>query len=380
MKRVLFLISLVCVVAVSCNDKSQSTPYLKLSENDLELWFDESEHSVVVESSDEWSATSNNEWITVKTVSGKAGEENLVFAVSQNNTDAMRNGSITLQSSHPDLSRILTIKQYDASAGGMSISYTTIDKKPVSVYNPEAFDGEIVSNEYQNGIGTITFSRTVTAIGAEAFYGNETLETVTLPHSVARIDDWAFSSCVYITDINIPERVKTIGSSAFAYCVRIQEISLPDSVEDIGASAFSGCSGLTSFKGKFASKDNRCLVVDNVLVKFAPKGVKSYAIEDGIVGIGADAFYESVSLRDITIPASVKSIGDYAFYYCENLGKVYCKATTPPTLGSNVFDNFDNGVDRPIGCTIYVPQKSVDTYKETVKWIKYSQYITGYDF
>ena len=164
MKRVLFLISLVCVVAVSCNDKSQSTPYLKLSENDLELWFDESEHSVVVESSDEWSATSNNEWITVKTVSGKAGEENLVFAVSQNNTDAMRSGSITLQSSHPDLSRILTIKQYDTSAGGMSISYTTIDKKPVSVYNPEAFDGEIVSNEYQNGIGTITFSRTVTAI------------------------------------------------------------------------------------------------------------------------------------------------------------------------------------------------------------------------
>lgn len=58
------------------------------------------------------------------------------------------------------------------------------------------------------------------------------------------------------------------------------------------------------------------------------------------------------------------------FHYCSNLTKIYCKATTPPTLGSNAFDY----------TIIYVPQASVEAYKSADGWSEYANRIEGYDF
>ena len=102
-----------------------------------------------------------------------------------------------------------------------------------------------------------------------------------------------------------------------------------------------------------------------------------YEIPNGITTIAFAAFYESTRLQSVTIPTSVTSIEDWAFYYCENLKSVYCRPTTPPALGECVFDNSDDGVDKPIGCKIYVPEKSVDTYKEAENWKRYKSYIYG---
>ena len=68
-------------------------------------------------------------------------------------------------------------------------------------------------------------------------------------------------------------------------------------------------------------------------------------------------------------------IGDYAFVFCSSLTSVYCKATTPPTLGeTDVF--FANGS----GFKIYVPMESVDTYKSATNWSRYADVIEGYEF
>lgn len=225
----------------------------------------------------------------------------------------------------------------------------------------------------------------ITAIGDMAFYENRVAE-ISIPQSVVEIGSWAFYGCVYLETVTLGSQVKTIGDAAFSACARLKEITIPESVETIGESAFFGCSAMTAFYGKFASEDNRCLVVDGVLAKFAPKdketgrNIDKYEIAEGIKQIGADAFYECLSLKEVTIPASVESIGDYAFYYCESLDKVYCKAVTPPTLGEGVFDNFNDGYDEPIGCEICVPTESVETYKSTENWSKYGQHIVGHDF
>ncbi len=75
-----------------------------------------------------------------------------------------------------------------------------------------------------------------------------------------------------------------------------------------------------------------------------------------VTSIGKKAFYDCNGLTEFTIPDSVTTIGNYAFENCYRLTSVYCKATTPPALGSYVFDY--NGSGRKI----YVPTESVDAY------------------
>ena len=78
----------------------------------------------------------------------------------------------------------------------------------------------------------------------------------------------------------------------------------------------------------------------------------------------------------ITFDGNVTKIGKEAFYNCESLASVYCKATTPPTLGSSVFDY--NASDRKI----YVPASDDDSIINEYKsgWSEYASSIYEYDF
>ena len=80
------------------------------------------------------------------------------------------------------------------------------------------------------------------------------------------------------------------------------------------------------------------------------------------------AFYGCTSLTSITIPSGVTSIGNNTFNGCTSLTSITVEATTPPTLGLNVFNNTNN-------CPIYVPAESVDAYKTANNWSKYADRI-----
>ncbi|MBO5022307.1 MAG: hypothetical protein J6C53_02380 [Clostridia bacterium] len=54
-------------------------------------------------------------------------------------------------------------------------------------------------------------------------------------------------------------------------------------------------------------------------------------------------------------------------------------ATTPPSLGDDVFYNSNNDSEINIS-KIYVPTASVSAYKSADGWTDYSTYITGYSF
>ena len=101
--------------------------------------------------------------------------------------------------------------------------------------------------------------------------------------------------------------------------------------------------------------------------------MENVIIGNGVTSIGGLAFEACSSLTSITIPESVTSIGDGAFYGCRSLTSVYCKPKTPPTLGS---DAFNNNVNR----NIYVPTASVDAYKVAEGWKNYADNIIGYEF
>jgi hypothetical protein len=79
-------------------------------------------------------------------------------------------------------------------------------------------------------------------------------------------------------------------------------------------------------------------------------------------------------LTSITIPDAVTSIGSIALSDCKNLASVYCKPTTPPTFGANVFGS------NATNLKIYTPTASVDAYKAAEGWSDYADAIVGYDF
>ncbi len=141
------------------------------------------------------------------------------------------------------------------------------------------------------------------------------------------IGEHAFHDC-HLTSVNFAtgSKLKTIGLYAFGFNY-FTSITIPTSVESIGDNALEGCSSLTS----------------------------------------------------VTIPSSVQSIGKDAFNECTSLATVTCWATTPPTLGSDVFKYY-SGEERkilPELTAIYVPSGAVTTYKGATNWSTYSSIITA---
>lgn len=245
-----------------------------------------------------------------------------------------------------------------------------------------------------SALTNITIPNSVISIGARAFEDCVTLESVTIENGVKAIENRAFYGCSALTNITIPDSVTSIGDNAFKECVNLSSAIIGNGVTWIGGGAFLFCDALNSFYGKYASSDNRCLIIDGKLIFFAPAGLTTYNIPDGVtwigstafygcdaltsitipdsvIWIGGSAFYDCDALQSITIPDGVTSIGYMAFNGCSALTSIYCKATTPP----NQDDAF---LDTPNLINIYVPSSSVDDYKSA--WVEYADKIVGYDF
>ena len=294
------------------------------------------------------------------------------------------------------------------------IWYTSSGGNIVTPYTSNVFGATIVSNTYENGKGIITFDGAVTTIGDSAFSGCDSLTSITIPDSVTTIGDWAFGYCYGLTSITIPDSVTTIGDYAFKECDSLTSVTIPDSVTTIGDGAFWDCTSLTSITipdsvttigddvfsccnsltsvtigdsvttiGDYAFYD--CSSLTSVTIPDSVTTIGEWAfsdcnsltsvtIPDSVTTIGDYAFWSCKSLTSVNIGDSVTTIGGYAFYKCASLTSVYCKATTPPSIGDYVF--YDNANSRKI----YVPTASVNDYKTADGWRGYAYYIVGYDF
>ena len=272
------------------------------------------------------------------------------------------------------------------------IFYASTDGNVVTPYAADVFGANIVSNTYAGDQGIITFDGDITKIGNSAFKQCNTLQAIIIPQSVTKIDHFAFTDCTNLTAINFPSGVTEIGNLAFNNCQSLESVVLPNSLTKIGTQAFYCCNSISSvtipqsvttisdnafgfcaslaeFKGKFASEDGHCLVVNGTLNSFASAGVTEYTIPSSVTAIGHYAMHNSALLTTVTIPQSVQTVGDGAFNGCISLASVYCKPTTPPTGGSAMFDN--NAANRKI----YVPAASVEAYKTAAGWSAYADAI-----
>ncbi len=274
----------------------------------------------------------------------------------------------------------------EPSTSNNIITYTATSK--VEPYSGErnnyadaltSFGANIISNEWDvtTGNGVITFDGDVTKIGL-----------------------WAFGNCINLTGITIPNSVTEIEQFAFEHCI-FTSITIPDSVTTIADESFGGCSHLYEFKGKFASEDGRCLIVDDVLKAFAPAGLTEYTIPYGVVEIGRGTFFRYNGITSVTIPNSVIKIGfaafedcsslthmvipnsvteisEYAFNRCDSLDSIHCTSTIPPHLG--IFAFWNTNTKTQLNCKIYVPAESYQDYISADNWMEYAVNIRPYDY
>jgi len=132
----------------------------------------------------------------------------------------------------------------------------------------------------------------------------------------------------YIQAIMIDEGVATIGSYAFYECDTFKNITIPTSTNTIGDNAFSLCSSLEyvdvkSGNSYYQSKDG--VLYDKyvtTLILYPPAMRKTtFTIPKSVTSIGNEAFY-ACAFTYITIPNNVKYIGSRSFYSCSSLTNI----------------------------------------------------------
>ena len=156
----------------------------------------------------------------------------------------------------------------------------------------------------------VIFKKGITSIGEGAFYNFQKLEEVVLPEGLKTIKDSAFFKCNGLKKIKPPTSLRTIGGSAFSE-TEFNAFSL-ERVKKIGNMCFSG----SKIKEVYISKDCRA----GSLVFMGSKKLKKVTLQDGVKKISYGMFKET-SVKFITIPGSIKNIGERAFANCKKLQK-----------------------------------------------------------
>ena len=247
----------------------------------------------------------------------------------------------------------------------------------VSVIGDYAFYNNS-NNTYPN-LATVVIPATVTEIGEEAFSGSRNLTTADLKgaYSLTTIGAFAFYSCG-LTEITIPANVTAIGDEAFEYCNNVESINLNSagSLESIGVNAFYDCfktinidvpSNVTyigdnafyniknlKYNGSYGSSSDtwgalaRNAYVDGdfifsdgtktCLLGYTGNG-GNITIPSTVVTIYDMAFYQKENITGVVISGNVMTIGSNAFADCPNLATLnLSNATSLTTIGSVAFD------------------------------------------
>ncbi len=245
----------------------------------------------------------------------------------------------------------------------------------------------------------------VYTIGKGAFIGCSSLTAIDIPYGLNSIGETAFYGCG-LTSITLPSSLRSVGSTAFARCENLVTVTFKNGLlSGYGENVFAECTALTTInvpiddykafsnawsdltpkmRGEGHSGESTVTLCNghltitygrmadyNTTNNQAPWSglATSVVINNGVVEIGENAFYNCAGLTSIEVPNGVEKIGAGAFKGCTGLASVTLYRVEPPTLSAGEFDDCADGL------TINVPLRGHYTYKETDNWSAYAAKI-----
>ena len=214
--------------------------------------------------------------------------------------------------------------------------------------------------------GEVEFPPCVRMIGTQAFEGCSGLTRLVIPESVTNIASRAFAYYRGLTDVMIPDDIQFVGDDAFGNCGRLANVTMPvclversgyfgsapragnvfnsTGIENATLAEGATCIGAYALAWTFNDKTvpahvtipNSVTSICNGAFWYCP-GLKSVTIPESVISIGRDAFYDCGGLTEVTIPNSVTNIEAEAFPHCTHLGSVTVPACVLEVGLSDVF-------------------------------------------
>ncbi len=266
----------------------------------------------------------------------------------------------------------------------------------------------------------------------ETFIYSESLQSVVVSEGVTTIPDDFVNQCRALTSVSIPEGVTSIGVTAFGGCTALTEVVIPSTVTNIGENAFvqtglqrievknptpieinADCftpryayatlvvpfGSMVDYQGaavwsNFNQMDDHSVfkanTAEGVEVTYKLLSETACQVGDGtnraistsysgavtipesvngitVIAIGDYAF-RACSLTEISLPATLNSIGNNSVASCSNLTKVIANMTDP-------FDIDDTSFSLSLQADLYVEYASLDAYKAHIQWKKFHRII-----
>ncbi|MGN0115445.1 MAG: leucine-rich repeat protein [Acutalibacteraceae bacterium] len=124
-------------------------------------------------------------------------------------------------------------------------------------------------------------------------------------------------------EVILPDTVKYISSSAFNSCSALESLNIPKNVSEIGEFAFTNCQNLKNFtcdseNSSYTVKDGMLFTKDLSKLICVPSAEKA-EIPSDTQNIAEYAFYYNSNIKSVSIPGSVKEIGEGTFGECISL-------------------------------------------------------------
>ena len=218
--------------------------------------------------------------------------------------------------------------------------------------------------ESEESLAKVTLNEGLEVICASAFRSCP-FESIEIPSSVKRIDEYAFTGCANMTTCTISgNSLETIGNEAFSGAIKLTAINIPSSVKEVGFYAFTEYDnpgalvynekdggnylgnkenpyhvfmGLKDANATSLELDEHTVVLASQCLRDA-KGISSFTIPASVETIGDDAFFQMTSLTSMSIPATVKNMGGNLFNSCSSLTSIQL-LNRPTVLGTGFAGN-----------------------------------------